>query len=77
MAKWSLWTRTISLDESDGGAYASHVPSREAALGFLFGIAVLVAGPVFDIQGVSGALILLIFGGWIFFSIRDRRRSTS
>jgi hypothetical protein len=49
-------------------------------LGFLFGIAVIAtaAGLVFDIPGVFGSvLIWLIFGGWIFFSIRDRRRSSS
>jgi hypothetical protein len=66
----SLWTRAMA-------AYASHVPSREAALGFLFGVAVIAAGVVFDLLRVSSALILLIFGGWIFFSIRDRRKSSS
>jgi hypothetical protein len=43
-------------------------------LGFLFGVAVIAAGVVFDLARVSGVLILLIFGGWIFFSIRDRRK---
>jgi hypothetical protein len=45
-------------------------------LGFLFGVAVLVASAVIDAR-VTGALILLIFGGWIFFSIRDRRRTSA
>jgi hypothetical protein len=32
---------------------------------------------VFGIPGVIGSvLIWLIFGGWIFFSIRDRRKSS-
>ena len=60
--------------------YAFHVPSREAVLGFLFGVAVLAiaSGLVFGIPGViGGALIVLIFGGWIFFSIRDRRKSST
>ena len=49
-------------------------------LGFLFGVAVLAiaSGLVFGIPGViGGALIVLIFGGWIFFSIRDRRKSST
>ena len=39
-------------------------------LGFLFGVAVIVAGGVFDLPSVSSALVLLIFAGWIFFPIR-------
>jgi hypothetical protein len=47
-------------------------------LGFLFGLAVLVAAFVFDLPGViGGALLVLIFGGWLFFAIRDRRKSPS
>ena len=46
-------------------------------LGFLFGVAVIVAGGVFDLPSVSSALVLLIFAGWIFFSIRDRRKSSA
>jgi hypothetical protein len=68
------------MDESDCGAYASPVPSREAVLGFLFGVAAIAiaAGLVFGIPGVIGSvLIWLIFGGWIFFSNRDRRRTSS
>ena len=58
--------------------YASHVPSREAVLGFLFGLAVVAAPFVFNYPPViGGALVVLIFGGWIFFSIRDRRKSSS
>ena len=62
---------------------ASHVPSREAVLGFLFGLAVLMIayGILGDIPAViAAAMIPLIFAGWIFFSIRDRirgRRKTS
>jgi hypothetical protein len=66
------------VDESDDGAYAFHMPSREAILGFLFGLAVLVAAYAFDLPGViGGALLVLIFGGWIFFSIRDRRKRST
>jgi hypothetical protein len=51
------------------------MPSREALLGFLFGVAVIVAGAVFDLpHGIGLALLVLIFGGWAFSSIRDRRQ---
>jgi hypothetical protein len=59
------------------------VPSRNAVLGFLFGLAVLMIayGILGDIPAViAAAMIPLIFAGWIFFSIRDwirRRRETS
>jgi hypothetical protein len=54
------------------------MPSREAVLGFLFGLAVITAPFVFDFPPViGGALLVLIFGGWIFFSIRDRRKSSA
>ena len=54
------------------------VPSREAVLGFLFGVAVVAAPFFFDFPpAIGGALIVLIFGGWAFFSIRDCRRSSS
>jgi hypothetical protein len=44
-------------------------------LGFLFGAAVIAAGLWFDLPSVVfSALVWLIFGGWIFFSIRDRIR---
>jgi hypothetical protein len=49
-------------------------------LGFLFGVAVIViaAGIVIDVPGVIGSgLIVLIFGGWIFFSMRDRQKSST
>jgi hypothetical protein len=47
-------------------------------LGFLFGVAVIAAGFVFDLPRAIGlALIVLIFGGWIILSIRDRRKSSA
>jgi hypothetical protein len=53
-------------------------PSREAVLGFAFGVAVIVLGFVLDYGPIVGsALIALIFGGWLYFSIRDRRRADS
>jgi hypothetical protein len=49
------------------------VPSREAVLGFVFGVAVIVAGSLFDLPGWLGVLLLVfIFGGWLSFAIRDR-----
>jgi hypothetical protein len=66
-----------AIDDSDSGGYAGHMPSREAALGFLFGLAVLMVayGVLGDIPAViAAAIIPLIFAGWIFFSIRDRIR---
>jgi hypothetical protein len=53
------------------------MPNREAVLGFLFGLAVLMIayGILGDIPAViAAAMIPLIFAGWIFFSIRDRIR---
>jgi hypothetical protein len=53
------------------------MPSREAVLGFLFGLAVLMIayGILGDIPAViAAAMIPLIFAGWMFFSIRDRIR---
>lgn len=47
-------------------------------LGFLFGVAAIAAGFVFDLPRAIGLiLIVLIFGGWLFFSIRDRRKSSA
>jgi hypothetical protein len=49
-------------------------------LGFLFGVAVIVIadGLAFGLPAVIGsALIVLIFGGWIFFSIRDRQKRST
>jgi hypothetical protein len=66
-----------AIDDSDSGGYACHMPSREAVLGFLFGLAVLMIayGILGDIPAViAAAMIPLIFAGWIFFSIRDRIR---
>jgi hypothetical protein len=52
------------------------MPSWQSALGFLFGLAVVVSGFVFDLPQVIGwALLILIFGGWLFFAIRDRRQA--
>jgi hypothetical protein len=53
------------------------MPSREAVLGFLFGVAVIAAVIVFHLPSLGSTLMLLILGGWIFFSIGDRRRSSS
>jgi hypothetical protein len=53
------------------------MPSREAVLGFLFGVAVLtIAGGILgDTPAVIAAAMLpLIFVAWIFFSIHDRIR---
>jgi hypothetical protein len=53
------------------------MPSREAVLGFLFGLAVLMIayGILGDIPAViAAAMIPLIFASWIVFSIRDRIR---
>ena len=47
-------------------------------LGFLFGgrLAVLAVGYTF-LGVIGGALVGLVFGGWIFFAIRDRRRRST
>jgi hypothetical protein len=45
--------------------------------GFLFGTAVLVAAFVFDLPGLVTALIVVAFGGWAVFAIRDRRRRSN
>jgi hypothetical protein len=66
-----------AIDDSNSGGYACHMPSREAVLGFLFGLAVLMIayGILGDIPAViAAAMIPLIFAGWISFSIRDRIR---
>ena len=47
--------------------------SRESVLGFLFGVAVVVSGFVFDLPPVLGwVLLVVIFGGWLIFAIRER-----
>lgn len=47
-------------------------------LGFLFGVAVIAAGFVFDLPRAVGLiLIVLIFGGWLLFAIRDRRKGSA
>jgi hypothetical protein len=58
-------------------SYARVMPSREAVLGFMFGVAVIAAGFAFDLpRGTGLALVIFIFGGWAFFSIRERRGGT-
>jgi hypothetical protein len=42
----------------------------------LFGVAVLAAAYTFP-GVIGGALVGLVFAGWIFFAIRDRRRKRS
>jgi hypothetical protein len=50
--------------------------SRQAVLGFLFGVAVVASGFVFDPPPIVGwAFLVLIFGGWLVFAVRDRRNS--
>jgi hypothetical protein len=54
------------------------MPSWQSVLGFLFGVAVIASGFVFDLPRLVGwALLVLIFGGWLFFAIRDRRNAAS
>jgi hypothetical protein len=53
-------------------------PSREALLGFAFGVAVIVLGFFVDLGPILGWVpIAFIFGGWLYFSIRDRREAKS
>jgi fructose-specific phosphotransferase system IIC component len=51
-----------------------HMPSREAVLGFLCGLVVLMIafGILGDFAaGIADGMIPLIIAGWIVFSIRD------
>jgi hypothetical protein len=53
-------------------------PSREALLGFAFGVAVILLGFFVDFGPILGwAPIAFILGGWLYFSIRDRREAKS
>ena len=53
-------------------------PSREALLGFAFSVAVIVLGFFVEYGPILGwALIVFIFGGWLYFSIRERREAKS
>ena len=53
-------------------------PSREAVLGFAFGVAVIVLGFFIDYGPILGWIVIaLIFGGWLYFAIRDRRDARS
>jgi hypothetical protein len=54
------------------------MPTWPTILGFLFGLAVVVSGFVVELPRLAGwALLVLIFGGWLVFAIRDRRRARS